>query len=687
MRVANTRHPMSPPLRSRGSGAPQDHSKSAADLPGGYSYRRGPPSPTPRSAGFGTSPVLAPRARTPSSPNQIAGRPARGTVSGFGQQFGQAPPAAREAGARLSDSGTAGGVNRPGSRDCAAPANTTLPYGRALSREGGGTGLPQSSLLPGRAGSRDSSARQPSIHDRNRAVHSRSPARLLPGGQASSGQPGAAGQNGTASSQAKPDRQRDVVAWADANRVGGLQRYNGRDSGGQTFVREGGEGNGAAPAPAPAAAPVPTAPSTAAAQPNLRTSLLHHIQTMQQEIVRLQAERQRATGHNVSAAPPTTKTQKAPVPNRSPAHSPLRQKLPLRPPAVGVGSQSTPTSTGRSPRNLSAVDTVSARTAGSGGPEIVASISPRARPKPFAPRVTAAIRIQRAWRLRQWRLGFVRYSERRVGWLGSLEWLQAHNLIYGTELADPSDTEWWALQRSRAYSDREVDPWGNHHMREHLRRIWGQYDDEVVEQPQETRRAGSQPAAQAAQRAQRAVPARPQARAASLNHSGQGARLSTGSSDAGQQGRVSSQGPIPHRMPGPLAASQDAVNRSTSQGPFPGRVPVPNASPARPSARPRLETKAPVTLQPARPQGRVVSQSPQRTNPGALGGFARDRPSSQPPTQGAAAAARPASVGGWQPQRQDARPPQLRGPAAPPPRAGPQQAWGYMGPGAGILRR
>ncbi|CAK0867346.1 unnamed protein product, partial [Prorocentrum cordatum] len=46
----------------------------------------------------------------------------------------------------------------------------------------------------------------------------------------------------------------------------------------------------------------------------------------------------------------------------------------------------------------------------------------------------AACRIQRAWRISRWRRRFVLFSERELGWVGSLTWLQEHNLLYGTEL-------------------------------------------------------------------------------------------------------------------------------------------------------------------------------------------------------------------------------------------------------------
>lgn len=46
----------------------------------------------------------------------------------------------------------------------------------------------------------------------------------------------------------------------------------------------------------------------------------------------------------------------------------------------------------------------------------------------------AAARIQRAWRLRQ-------FARKAVGFVHSLDWLQRHNMLYGTELAEQDDLE------------------------------------------------------------------------------------------------------------------------------------------------------------------------------------------------------------------------------------------------------
>jgi len=84
----------------------------------------------------------------------------------------------------------------------------------------------------------------------------------------------------------------------------------------------------------------------------------------------------------------------------------------------------------------------------------------------------AACRIQRAWKVSRWRRRFVDFSEREIGWVGTLDWLQHNNLLYGTELADPEDVRWWMQQRSGAPLDREVDPWGCTKLRDHLNKMW-----------------------------------------------------------------------------------------------------------------------------------------------------------------------------------------------------------------------
>eukprot|EP00439_Symbiodinium_sp_Y106_P034804 s2181_g4.t1 len=84
----------------------------------------------------------------------------------------------------------------------------------------------------------------------------------------------------------------------------------------------------------------------------------------------------------------------------------------------------------------------------------------------------AACRIQRAWRISQWRRSFVDFSRHQVGWLGSLSWLRRHHFLYGNELADSEDVRWWLKQRQDAALDYQVDPWGFHRLQEHLSHTW-----------------------------------------------------------------------------------------------------------------------------------------------------------------------------------------------------------------------
>ncbi|KAF4695920.1 molybdenum cofactor biosynthesis protein [Perkinsus olseni] len=83
-----------------------------------------------------------------------------------------------------------------------------------------------------------------------------------------------------------------------------------------------------------------------------------------------------------------------------------------------------------------------------------------------------ASRIQRSWKLWYFRRAFERYSIDCVGFLASLNWLRRHNMLYGIELADPSDTRHWNAAHRTAPKDSEIDPWGHQRLREHLDRIW-----------------------------------------------------------------------------------------------------------------------------------------------------------------------------------------------------------------------
>jgi len=83
----------------------------------------------------------------------------------------------------------------------------------------------------------------------------------------------------------------------------------------------------------------------------------------------------------------------------------------------------------------------------------------------------AATRIQRAWRVHAWRSALIRAGE-ALGWVGSLSWLRQNGLLYGTELAEDWDMDWWDLQREHALRDTDVDPWGHSQLCDHLHRLW-----------------------------------------------------------------------------------------------------------------------------------------------------------------------------------------------------------------------
>jgi len=101
--------------------------------------------------------------------------------------------------------------------------------------------------------------------------------------------------------------------------------------------------------------------------------------------------------------------------------------------------------------------------------------------KHFVPVHHAAARIQRAWKVSRWRRIFVDFSEREVGWVGSLAWLQHRNMLYGTELADDQDGRAWEGFRLDAPLDQEVDPWGYERLQHHLHRMWYGRDPEEPE--------------------------------------------------------------------------------------------------------------------------------------------------------------------------------------------------------------
>jgi len=85
----------------------------------------------------------------------------------------------------------------------------------------------------------------------------------------------------------------------------------------------------------------------------------------------------------------------------------------------------------------------------------------------------ASAKIARMWSVYCFRKSFVHYGAQKLDWVGSLDWLQRHNRLYGTEIAEQYDLDEWNKAYASAALDREVDPWGSKRLREHLVRMWG----------------------------------------------------------------------------------------------------------------------------------------------------------------------------------------------------------------------
>eukprot|EP00929_Paragymnodinium_shiwhaense_P013025 TRINITY_DN120889_c0_g1_i1.p1 TRINITY_DN120889_c0_g1~~TRINITY_DN120889_c0_g1_i1.p1 ORF type:complete len:966 (-),score=196.44 TRINITY_DN120889_c0_g1_i1:109-2958(-) len=190
----------------------------------------------------------------------------------------------------------------------------------------------------------------------------------------------------------------------------------------------------------------------------------------------------------------------------------------------------------------------------------------------------AATRIQRAWKIQRWRRCFYNFSERQARWVGSLDWLQHHNLLYGTELADSEDIRWWMQQRGSAPLDREVDPWGSERLLEHLGRMWygtsastkEQQQQQVVQQ-QKQQQQQQQAAAAAAESGRSAQRGRSEQRWSSEAELGYASGHAMHQGSAGQQqwGNSSSSGAARqlravHSEKGGLSSSASATARQVS---------------------------------------------------------------------------------------------------------------------------
>mmetsp|Transcript_18295 Transcript_18295/g.46828 ORF Transcript_18295/g.46828 Transcript_18295/m.46828 type:complete len:565 (-) Transcript_18295:78-1772(-) len=423
---------------------------------------------------------------------------------------------------------------------------------------------------PMRSGSREgapASGQRPAV-DRSRVVHSRSPLRDA--------------WRSTAASRIQPEMPQRVVERP------GWERAARRDA---------------------EARPAPDTTTR-----GTRTSLLEHIQSVQQEIVRLQGERQKAQSKAVG---PLVGRGQSPVPlppssNASPDRSRRKSDVVETKPAVPpLGNGQVLTRAVAGPAVVKPLDQ-SREPATVLGPVV---------PKRVPARHFAASRIQRAWRVYKWRVDFVFYSETQVGWVGALDWLKQHNLIYGTELADRCDVDWWELQHANAFSDKEVDPWGHHHMRDHLRRIWGEYEDED-ETAEVTQASEVEPEATSISTSrQSSLPTQPRARAASLPHRSDGVRLQpprqgapvrTAATQRGSRGSVQSRGSSVASRQRDTSWGAPTTTRASSQG-IPGPVaPAPFGS-RRPARAVEMNGGATTTRSAVPVQGRVLSQSPARS--------------------------------------------------------------------------
>mmetsp|Transcript_45072 Transcript_45072/g.104416 ORF Transcript_45072/g.104416 Transcript_45072/m.104416 type:complete len:798 (+) Transcript_45072:44-2437(+) len=245
---------------------------------------------------------------------------------------------------------------------------------------------------------------------------------------------------------------------------------------------------------------------------SLRNSLLQHIRSVQKEITKLQQERQKAQQvtmeRQASAARPTRDVQVdsnvavatmcAPAVSRAvtPAERGGDRPLEQQPRTVAehtAASLSAPVIS-TAPRDAStvvaldpALQRAHALPVRSGSSAAARAGQPlRAQPqRSFVAKHYAASRIQRAWKIHHWRRLFLDFSASSAGWVGTLEWLQRHCLLYGTELADPEDVRFWNQQRAGAPLDREVDPWGCSKLRDHLNKMWyGTSVEELLPQAQ-----------------------------------------------------------------------------------------------------------------------------------------------------------------------------------------------------------
>lgn len=235
---------------------------------------------------------------------------------------------------------------------------------------------------------------------------------------------------------------------------------------------------------------------------NLKNSLLQHIHSVQKEITRLQMERQRQNNNErqqsgiSSHANGVTQLPAVAVALSSPVVSSRGVSVERERMGRELGSstiQNRPSHSSNTIRVDPIIQAVlriqrfwrKAKTCSRhAARRSRRKKSARSNGKKFVAYHHAACRIQRAWRVSNWRRRFTNFSEKEIGWLGTLDWLQHQNLLYGTELADPEDVRWWMLQRKGAPLDREVDPWGCTKLRDHLNKVWYGRSTEELEEVQ-----------------------------------------------------------------------------------------------------------------------------------------------------------------------------------------------------------
>eukprot|EP00931_Biecheleriopsis_adriatica_P065664 TRINITY_DN40155_c0_g1_i1.p1 TRINITY_DN40155_c0_g1~~TRINITY_DN40155_c0_g1_i1.p1 ORF type:complete len:717 (+),score=117.00 TRINITY_DN40155_c0_g1_i1:114-2264(+) len=210
----------------------------------------------------------------------------------------------------------------------------------------------------------------------------------------------------------------------------------------------------------------------------LRNSLMQQIQSVQKEIQRVENQRHHAW---TSRAEAPRSQEVSPVSRKSGGESSNS--------AMRVSAAVRIQRCWRKMRALAAQRAAAAAAAAAQMTQSSASKPREASRSRLPAKHHAAKRIQRAWKLSRWRRVFIAYSRRDLGWVGSLDWLQRHNMLYGTELAEQEDLDWWSQQQDGAPLDYEVDPWGCKKLRDHLNKMWYGYTTEELQQQEQRRQA------------------------------------------------------------------------------------------------------------------------------------------------------------------------------------------------------